>query len=452
MELVYLWVENYKNIHYQGFNFSPRFECKFHDEYDENNFLIDDCRLRIKPKKYIQNFFNKNINISIIVGKNGSGKSSLLKVLIEEIIKEDKTYKIDYKHEYGHMSYGQKVELFFFNEIENKKAKISDIEYKDIFIVYWDYAITDEAFIDIKLEDIDCYSFDEERRYIFQPRKIDLDKKSKIDINDDIQELAFNLIESNFNFEIVKYFFNPKNIYIQTYQELVPESLDEGSLYHDKVEVSQHFYYYHKDKKSNENIFSYSYAINNEYIYNNIKTNELSKKNSMIDFIGENGKSLLTLSFGEIQLLKILYNISSLIKKITLAKYKSILFLLDELELGLHPQWQKKIISFLTNIETKIPVHFILISHSPFLLSDIPKQNIIFLDIYDEESKEKYPNLNLENLQNGDCINVSNEIDIKPFGANIHELLSHGFFMEDGLIGEFALKKIQNIVIPFYTS
>ena len=31
MELVYLWVEKYKNIEKQGFNFSPRFECTKED-------------------------------------------------------------------------------------------------------------------------------------------------------------------------------------------------------------------------------------------------------------------------------------------------------------------------------------------------------------------------------------------------------------------------------------
>ena len=36
MELVYLWVENYKNIQKQGFKFSPRFECK----YDGENLTI----------------------------------------------------------------------------------------------------------------------------------------------------------------------------------------------------------------------------------------------------------------------------------------------------------------------------------------------------------------------------------------------------------------------------
>ena len=32
MELVYLWVEEYKNIKNQGFNFSPRFKCEFDGE------------------------------------------------------------------------------------------------------------------------------------------------------------------------------------------------------------------------------------------------------------------------------------------------------------------------------------------------------------------------------------------------------------------------------------
>jgi AAA15 family ATPase/GTPase len=82
MELVYLWVEDYKNIKKQGFNFSPRFECEFKAEYEKDKDgkekLKDDCQLVIKPKEHIENFFGENINITAIVGENGSGKSSVL--------------------------------------------------------------------------------------------------------------------------------------------------------------------------------------------------------------------------------------------------------------------------------------------------------------------------------------------------------------------------------------
>ncbi len=75
--------------------------------------------------------------------------------------------------------------------------------------------------------------------------------------------------------------------------------------------------------------------------------------------------------------------------------------------------------------------HLVLTSHSPFVLSDIPKENVIFL-----EKDEK----------TGNCKNVTSEININTFGANIHTLLSHGFFMKDGLMGEFAKEKIQSII------
>ena len=55
MELVYLWVEEYKNIKNQGFNFSPRFTC----EYNEIT-----KKLTIEEKKDYVSIFPENINIS----------------------------------------------------------------------------------------------------------------------------------------------------------------------------------------------------------------------------------------------------------------------------------------------------------------------------------------------------------------------------------------------------
>ena len=76
MELVYLWVKNYKNIKNQGFNFSPRFEC----EFDGKDLTICDKKKKeCKDSKYLENFFGENINITAIVGENGSRKSCILK-------------------------------------------------------------------------------------------------------------------------------------------------------------------------------------------------------------------------------------------------------------------------------------------------------------------------------------------------------------------------------------
>ena len=73
---------------------------------------------------------------------------------------------------------------------------------------------------------------------------------------------------------------------------------------------------------------------------------------------------------------------------------------------------------------------FILTSHSPFLVSDLPKQNLVFLG--------------------GDFENYSRIIhkddSIKTFGGNLGELYIDAFFMEGALISRFAANKIQSVV------
>jgi predicted ATP-binding protein involved in virulence len=107
------------------------------------------------------------------------------------------------------------------------------------------------------------------------------------------------------------------------------------------------------------------------------------------------------------------------------------IFLLDEAETSFHPNLQKNLIKDSITLLKGInqTIHLIYATHSPFLLSDLPKENVIFL------KKDK----------DGKCQNVSDIINIETFGANIHTLLSHGFFMNGGLMGEFAKSKIEEI-------
>ena len=69
MELVYLWVENYKNIQKQGFNFSPNFDVKFTPVYEDEK-LSKKSELKITPKENpLKDFFGKDINVTAKIGR-----------------------------------------------------------------------------------------------------------------------------------------------------------------------------------------------------------------------------------------------------------------------------------------------------------------------------------------------------------------------------------------------
>ena len=138
-------------------------------------------------------------------------------------------------------------------------------------------------------------------------------------------------------------------------------------------------------------------------------------------------------STGESQMIKLFsrlnYGFNRLMDPI---KNSRVLVMLDEAELAMHPEWQRKFIRWLTKfiderIETGL-VQLILTTHSPLMLSDIPSQNVIRL------SKDGIVN-------NG----------TNSFGANLFDLMKDSFFLKSGFIGEFAQKKI-NSVIEFIQS
>ncbi len=108
---------------------------------------------------------------------------------------------------------------------------------------------------------------------------------------------------------------------------------------------------------------------------------------------------------------------------------------LDEADLGFHPEWQKKWFKYIVEYLPKLvapykPIHLVIAAHSPFILSDIPRENVLFL--------EKTPE--------GKCAISPGTQHEKTFGANIHTLLSDAFFMSEGLLGDFAVQKIEEVI------
>ncbi len=457
MELVYLWVEDYKNIHKQGFNFLPRYECKFHDEYDEDDKLKDDCKLEIIEKKddeYIKDFFGENINVTAIVGKNGSGKSSVLNAIIncgEKSFPEETNFILVYQS-------GDKRFYISNTEIKTSIQKVDN--FQDL-IIYIDREDNDGLPINAGATRLS--SFKRYKQTFTNYMKVDTSKETIINL------LVVEIGKINSSFELSTFMYLPNRISInlKTPRELISNHINFISKDRQKVEdyfmtlsdiEHQILIIEYLRKRSIKSKFKTIQNKNNlqrickKYNISKILKlnhkpvekqyiNELTEEDKKLyarkggfnhllefDLIDEKDRTYNNLSHGEKVLFGQLLNIY-----FYSINYSHEIFLFDEPEISLHPDWQKRYINEVYNLLKKMKGnnHFIFTSHSPFLLSDIPKQNIIFLD-----KDEK-----------GNCKVVDGLKKKKQtFGANIHTLLSDSFFMEDGLMGEFAKSKINEII------
>lgn len=111
--------------------------------------------------------------------------------------------------------------------------------------------------------------------------------------------------------------------------------------------------------------------------------------------------------------------------------YEHINLILEEIELYFHPELQRTYIKRLFDSIKQVDMSNIkslnicFVTHSPFVLSDIPARNILALK-KDTRDTEK--------------------ISLSTFGANIHEMLKNSFFLKNGSIGDYAFWVITQII------
>ncbi len=111
-------------------------------------------------------------------------------------------------------------------------------------------------------------------------------------------------------------------------------------------------------------------------------------------------------------------------------RYENVNIILEEIELYFHPEYQRMIVKMLLEKLFSITFNHIkrinitFVTHSPFILSDIPLCNVLFL----KNGKPAYT-----------------QMQENTFGANIHGLLKNGFFLPSLPIGEFAYEKINHL-------
>lgn len=534
MELVYLWVEEYKNIKNQGFNFSPRFECEFFPKYDKDGKLEDNCELKITPKDYVS-IFPDNINITAIVGKNGVGKSSILQLLKYQAEKEQiekpiffciyrkKNQEKEFYYvgtiegiiyngeEMGRYTFIQTTyilnnkELFslinfkFLNGATYDLFKFDGLKYKythrdnNIFIPKYIILYKDNFNIFRKLDNFICFDvlrfkLDLNERFlnendVFSKFINVLLENLKLEINDENDEM----VKKKYNSKLEEIKINSTNLSdlitkLDSLEELVvlrykEQSEDILSKLQIKKEINnkeeikkvlKHIEKYRlkleKTLRDDENYIYIDLPIflNNEfnkdiidfYIFQKLLQKDEKLKLNQINipifnlelYDSKTSKTFSSISEGEKNFTRLV--IENLLHHDNghLNAYNEFntLFLYDEVETSFHPDLQKKVIEQSIKIFKSFPkYHFNLVfaTHSPFILSDIPKENVIFLEKYKEDDDEVKKDIQ----KIGNCKNVSKDIELKTFGANIHTLLSDGFFMSDGLMGEFAKSKIEEI-------
>lgn len=189
----------------------------------------------------------------------------------------------------------------------------------------------------------------------------------------------------------------------------------------------------------------YSYYLDCEEYYKAIRdksdtASELPPPIFDYDFVisrdDESLYSLSRMSSGERQLLNSASAVVYHLKNVANSKaqgikivYHNVNVILEEVELYFHPEYQRRFINYLLDqIEfAKLPstmaINLLFVTHSPFILSDIPRQQVLFL----KDGK------------------MDRSMQEDTFGANIHTLLQNGFFLGSVPIGEFAKEKISGL-------
>jgi len=511
MELLYIWIENFKNIKKQGFNFSSKYWFKF--DYKKNELI---CK---KNENYLpKDFFGDNIkNITAIVGENGSGKTSLIEFIhngyyafhetnFVVIIEKEKELllqhtfndvKADNNTCQNYFQIGikfgeQKIRVEWIAPKRNPFFWFESVLYSSNFNPI-NNTISYDRFKDVsnssifsgnnRGDDINANTFD-------LIKQINLLKNKNFKLPFKIPENLIIHFDSYNHSDLVSYCkennikqkitisteFHRINEFCEAFtRETIIRTISHGLEKGIKVEkdlfelkkplkilevfLKDKIEFFEEITKNIEQFTILALKLEKEKVINVasyrifVKRDNLDKFLDLIQIYVEilklTNRNVLgfkwsyenhisrnaVLSSGEFAFLSPFSRLNYEFTEFTEFTHDFFLILLDEFDLYLHPQWQKKVLIFLNKflIENYSDKHFqiIITTHSPFICSDLPKQNIIFLD---------------KDSETGLCKVSELKEHKQTFAANIHTLLTDSFFLKDGLIGEFAKEKIMEIL------
>lgn len=136
------------------------------------------------------------------------------------------------------------------------------------------------------------------------------------------------------------------------------------------------------------------------------------------------------MSAGEINFIRLFSN--ALFSQQQFNDIKDYIFLIDEIEMGMHLEWSRKLIdNFIEFLKRKgqredVNLQLVFTTHSPYMLSDIKPGNVIMLEKNQETGYSEG-----KVLQN-------------TFAKNIQEIMKENLI--DNIYGDFALAKINSMI------
>ena len=527
MELLYIYIwDDKRNIKECEYNFSPNYKFSYNPQLQ--TFYMQRC------DSLYNGWFGQNIvNITAVVGKNGSGKTNLLDCIIKALCGQGGGF-IFYKHNdciYSNIPKQLSEYKFTFEVIQFERfgspLDSSLKEYiNDTFVIFYSPSI------DRNLSNGSSYSKFEDisnSHILRQPlsrltQEPEYARMSEVDImqTNDLfkilllfiyshkqkQHTVFETIKLPDYFELKLLYFSDTEPQHPTYKSLVQNLSNKGfknrlkkfiltqiflseqhfpKEWDDKTTFEDVLLYLNNGEEYRPNIFytlcilydsgdikytegrlgglrkgyhEFSCSIRIESItqafitalycyynyipmapYASFGTMEQNVSNAQVVInlgISSGERAIYTLVS---RLIGVIFNKQGEIHHAAINKIiydnkfdgKTIIILLDEPDLQLHPEWQQKFISLLLNLLyvyfPKVKFQIILTTHSPILLSDIPSKNVIFINKNPDGTSK-----------------VCSELNIKEtFAANIHTLYNNSFFLDGIPIGEFAKHKIEEI-------
>ena len=454
MTLLYMYFENqngrdgtYKGIqpNKEGYTFDNRFNVEFNK--DEKTFYIED------NPNYVQIYNSAISNFSCIVGKNGSGKTTFFELLLSNIVwgmtrnQPSKMLSIYYNtkndnsiefflHLYTKSSREHGYKLIFNeqNEIFNVKNRKSwnrnQERYTSILpsttkFIFHSLSPFDKIFysIGLKLKDNDWST----SHYIKQMKYIGTQNFIKGEVSHELQTIT-----SLIRLFTSKYFAPP-------FEKALGYKFSRLEIDYDDEEKIL--------KEISREEFATIVGLSKLPISEISKMNNLAtiiklirklKNKGYLEFkiFLKKGKveiDYFYLSSGEKTIISYFVNLSNTIREFKELQNQTFIILIDEVELHLHPEWQRNFIEYMNKFfrgnRLNVKFQFIIATHSPFILSDIVKEQIIFINKNEEKTND----------------------DSNSFGANIYDIFEKGFFLENsiGKCSENYIKELSNTIYLF---